>query len=135
MKVMMTYMSLFLFRQNLAIIELRRDYQRIVCALEASCLFAYSSLGRAQPSRPRLVSGQIWCGREAIKEGGVDSIAVSLFGNITVKTREIHIITKEYQNKIQIIILILKRPRLVPDLVRTKKQLRRAEGWPWGRAH
>ena len=97
------------------------------------CIFI---LGRAQPSRPRLVSGQIWCGREAIKElGGVDSIAVSLFGNITVKTREIHIITKEYQNKIQIIILILKRPRLVPDLVRTKKQLRRAEGWPRGRAH
>ena len=44
---------------------------------------------------------------EAIKEGGVDSIAVSLFGNVTVDTREIHIITKE--QKIQIIILILKR--------------------------
>ena len=85
-----------------------------------------------------LVWSQVRSGadEEAIKElGGVDSIAVSLFGNITVKTREIHIITKEYQNKIQIIILILKRPRLVPDLVRTKKQLRRAEGWPWGRAH
>ena len=30
---------------------------------------------------------------------GVDSIAVSLFGNMTVEPGEIHIITKEYQNK------------------------------------
>ena len=30
---------------------------------------------------------------------GLDSIAVSLFGNMTVETGEIHIITKEYQNK------------------------------------
>ena len=30
---------------------------------------------------------------------GLDSIAVSLFGNMTVEPREIHIITKEYQNK------------------------------------
>ena len=29
----------------------------------------------------------------------LDSIAVSLFGNMTVEPREIHIITKEYQNK------------------------------------
>ena len=29
----------------------------------------------------------------------VDSIAVSLFGNMTVETGEIQIITKEYQNK------------------------------------
>ena len=27
--------------------------------------------------------------------GGIDSIAVSLFGNMTVEPREIHIITKE----------------------------------------
>ena len=42
---------------------------------------------------------------------GVDSIAISLFGNMTVETREIHIITKEWvsEQKIQIIILILKR--------------------------
>ena len=29
----------------------------------------------------------------------LDSIAVSLFGNMTVEPGEIHIITKEYQNK------------------------------------
>ena len=49
-----------------------------------------------------LVWSQVRSGadEEAIKElGGVDSIAVSLFGNITVETGEIHIITKEYQNK------------------------------------
>ena len=48
---------------------------------------------------------------------GVDSIAVSLFGNMTVETGEIYIITKEYQyqsirvseQNIQIINLILKR--------------------------
>ena len=45
----------------------------------------------------------------------VDSIAVSLFGNVTVDTREIHIITKE--QKIQIIILILKRG---PCLIQTR---------------
>ena len=40
---------------------------------------------------------------------GVDSIAVSLYGNMIVETGEIHIITKESEQKIQIIILILKR--------------------------
>ena len=32
-------------------------------------------------------------------EVGLNSIVVSLFGNMTVETREIHMITKEYQNK------------------------------------
>ena len=32
---------------------------------------------------------------------GLDSIAVSLFGNMTVELGEIHIITKEYQNSIR----------------------------------
>ena len=32
---------------------------------------------------------------------GLDSIAVSLFGNMTVETGEIHIITKEYQYSIR----------------------------------
>ena len=56
-------------------------------------------------ARPRNHRGLVWsqvrsgADEEAIKEGGVDSIAVSLFGNITVETGEIHIITKEYQNK------------------------------------
>ena len=57
-------------------------------------------------ARPRNHRGLVWSqvrsgpqDEEAIKEGGVDSIAVSLFGNITVETGEIHIITKEYQNK------------------------------------
>ena len=67
----MTYMSLFLFRQNLAIIELRRDYQRIVCALEAWCLFAYSSLGRATiAASSGLRSDLVHTDEEAIKEGG-----------------------------------------------------------------
>ena len=39
----------------------------------------------------------------------IDSIAVSLFGNMTVETGEILIITKVSEQKIQIIILILKR--------------------------
>ena len=40
----------------------------------------------------------------------LDSIAASLFGNMTVETGEILIINKEYQKKkIKIIILILKR--------------------------
>ena len=40
---------------------------------------------------------------------GLDSIAVSLFGNMTVEPGEMHKITKVSEQKIPIIILILKR--------------------------
>ena len=48
----------------------------------------------------------------------LDSIAVSLFGSMTVDTREIHIRVSVSEQKIQIIILILKRgPCLKAGLV------------------
>ena len=37
--------------------------------------------------------------QDALGHTRVDSIAVSLFGDMTVEPGEIHIITKQYQNK------------------------------------
>ena len=66
-----------------------------VCTIKREAAGPLASL-TAEVRQPRRTSRNLSNTKHLNK---LDSIAVSLFGNMTVEPGEIHMITKEYQNK------------------------------------